>query len=75
MILQSVQGELYNALGKLPAPAIRPDAFEGGVQALLPAGHNIHWLGTFFGWFTAFATYMALGYMTFLHRWKSAGSV
>jgi hypothetical protein len=75
MIQQSVQEELFNALGKLPAPAIRSGAFEGGVRELLPARHSIRWLGTILGWLTASASYIALGYMTFLHRWKSSGSV
>jgi hypothetical protein len=36
----------------------------------LPYGLSATELGTIFGWLTAMSAYLALGYMTFVYRWR-----
>lgn len=69
-IQESVQIELFAALHKLPSPTVSAYAFYYPAPNL---PFDFRKMGSTIGWFTATGSYLALGYMTFLHRWRKVG--
>ena len=70
--LQRMQDGLYAAWSKLPAPILTVSELRNPVDlpvTLIP-GLSLQEVGVLIGWFTAAAVYLALAYLTFLHRWK-----
>lgn len=69
---QRLQVGLLNAWAKLASPAIPVDGvLRNPFPIALPAGWSLYDAGVTVGWLTALCVYLALGYMTFLHRWKA----
>ena len=68
---QRLQMGLFAAWGKLPSPAIAVDSvLRNPFPGSLPAGWSLYDVGVNIGWLTGLCVYLALGYMTFLYRWK-----
>jgi hypothetical protein len=68
-IQQKFQEGLHASLSRLPSPAIAVDALRNPVSIPLPPGWALYEVGVAIGWITALSVYLALGYMTFAHRW------
>jgi drug/metabolite transporter (DMT)-like permease len=69
---QRLQVGLLAAWAKLSSPAIAVDAvLRNPFPAALPQGWSLYDVGVNIGWLTGLAVYLALGYMTFLYRWKA----
>ena len=69
---QRLQVGLLAAWAKLSSPAIAVDAvLRNPFPVSLPLGWSLYDVGVSVGWLTALCVYVALGYMTFLHRWKT----
>ncbi len=69
-IQQWLQGSLFIAWAKLPAPAVSIAALKNPITLALPYGWSLTEIGTALGWITAASVYIALGYMTFIYRWR-----
>jgi drug/metabolite transporter (DMT)-like permease len=68
---QRLQVGLLAAWAKLSSPAIAVDAvLRNPFPVSLPPGWSLYDVGVGVGWLTALCVYLALGYMTFLYRWK-----
>jgi len=68
---QRLQVALLVAWMKLPSPSIAVDGvLRNPFPVSLPAGWSLYEVGVKVGWMTAICMYLALGYMTFLYRWK-----
>lgn len=68
---QRLQVGLLNAWAKLAAPAIPVDGvLRNPFPFALPEGWSLYDAGVTVGWLTALCVYLALGYMTFLYRWR-----
>jgi hypothetical protein len=68
---QRLQMGLLAAWSKVSSPAIAVDAvLRNPFPASLPAGWSLYDVGVAVGWLTGLCVYLALGYMTFLYRWK-----
>ena len=68
---QRLQVGLLAAWGKLPSPAIAVDELvRNPFPAWLPPGWSLYDVGLGVGWLTSLCVYLALGYMTFLYRWR-----
>jgi hypothetical protein len=70
MTQQRLQEQLFAAWAKLPAPAIAIDALRSPLPMPLPGGALLQDAGVVLGWATALCVYLALAYLTFLHRWQ-----
>lgn len=69
-IQQRLQDGLAVAWAKLPSPAFSIAALNAPLTLPLPPGWSLYNLGTLLGWAAAASVYLALGYMTFVYRWK-----
>lgn len=68
---QRLQVGLLAAWAKMSSPAIAVDAvLRNPFPVSLPQGWSLYDVGVGVGWLTALCVYLALGYMTFLYRWK-----
>lgn len=70
VIQQKMQDGLLVAWAKLPTPTLSVDRLRNPVVLPLPYGWSLQDVGVAIGWITALSVYLALGYMTFVHRWK-----
>jgi drug/metabolite transporter (DMT)-like permease len=69
---QRLQVGLLAAWAKLSSPAITVDAvLRNPFPLALPQGWSLYDVGVNIGWLTGVCVYLALGYMTFLYRWKA----
>jgi len=69
-IQQRLQDGLFAAWAKLPSPILSIEVLRNPVPLSLPYGWSLQEIGTALGWLTALSVYLALGYMTFIYRWK-----
>lgn len=69
-IQQRMQDGLLAAWTKLPAPALSVDRLRNPMDVPLPHGWSLQEVGVAVGWATAVSVYLALGYMTFVYRWR-----
>jgi hypothetical protein len=68
---QRLQVGLLAAWARVSSPAIAVDAvLRNPFPVALPPGWSLYDVGVSVGWLTALFVYLALGYMTFLYRWK-----
>jgi hypothetical protein len=74
-IQQKVQAGLHAALSKLPAPVVGVEALRNPLPLPMPPGWALYEMGVAIGWITALSVYLALGYMTFVHRWDQHAAV
>ena len=71
MTQQRLQAVLLATWAKLPSPTIAPDAvLRNPFPVSLPPGWSLYDVGVNVGWLVGFSVYLALGYMTFLYRWR-----
>jgi hypothetical protein len=70
-IQQRLQDGLAVAWAKLPAPVFSIAALNTPLTLPLPPGWSLYDVGTLLGWIAAASVYLALGYMTFVYRWKA----
>ena len=70
-IQQRLQESLSVAWAKIPAPVFPIDTLRNPLSLALPYGWSLQDIGTILGWATAASVYLALGYMTFIYRWRS----
>jgi hypothetical protein len=69
---QRLQLGLLAAWGGMSSPMIAVDSIlRNPFPVSLPTGWSIYELGVNVGWLTGLSVYLALGYMTFLYRWKT----
>lgn len=69
-IQQRMQDGLLAAWARLPSPTLSVDQLRNPAAVPLPYGWSLQEVGVAVGWTTALSVYLALGYMTFVHRWK-----
>jgi hypothetical protein len=69
-IQQLLQNGLAAAWVKLPSPIFSIAALNDPLAVPLPGGWSLYDVGTLVGWIAAASVYVALGYMTFVYRWK-----
>jgi hypothetical protein len=69
-IQQRLQASLSAAWTKVPAPVFAIEALRNPLPFELPYDVSLQEIGTLLGWITAATVYLALGYMTFVYRWK-----
>jgi hypothetical protein len=69
-IQQRVQDGLFTAWAKLPSPMMSVELLLNPFPFSLPQGWSLYYIGATLGWLTGFCVYVALGYMTFVYRWK-----
>ena len=69
-IQQRLQSDLSAAWAKVPSPIFSIDALSNSLALPLPYGWSLRDLGAALGWTTGASVYLALGYMTFVYRWK-----
>jgi len=68
---QRLQVELLAAWAKISSATIAVDAvLRNPLPILPPLGWSLYEIGLHIGWLTSLCAYLALGYMTFFHRWK-----
>ena len=68
---QRLQVGLLAAWGKLSSPTIAVDlVLRNPFPNSLPSGWSLYNVGVNVGWLTGLCVYLALGYMTFLYRWR-----
>ncbi len=71
LVVQTMQNGLLGAWGRLASRVVT-----GDIRSPLPmppmGDLTQQELGVGLGWVAAFATYAALAYMTFMHRWPNA---
>ena len=68
---QRLQVGLLAAWAKVSSPAVSIDAvLRNPLPVSLPLGWSLYDVGVNIGWLTGLCVYLALGYMTFLYRWK-----
>jgi hypothetical protein len=68
---QRLQVGLLAAWGKLSSPTIAVDlVLRNPFPNSLPSGWSLYEVGVNVGWLTGLCVYLALGYMTFLYRWR-----
>jgi len=68
---QRLQVGLLAAWGKLSSPTIAVDlVLRNPIPNSLPSGWSLYDVGVNVGWLTSLCVYLALGYMTFLYRWR-----
>ena len=70
-IQQWLQQSLSIAWAKVPSPIFSIAALRDPIWLQLPYGWSLTDLGTILGWSTAMSVYLALGYMTFIYRWRT----
>jgi hypothetical protein len=69
-IQQLLQNGLAAAWVKLPSPIFSISVLNNPLAMPLPGGWSLYDIGTLLGWIAAGMVYVALGYMTFVYRWK-----
>jgi hypothetical protein len=69
-IQQLLQNGLAAAWVKLPSPIFSIAALNNALAVPLPGGWSLYDIGTLLGWIATASVYVALGYMTFVYRWK-----
>lgn len=72
--IQRILDGLYGAWAKLPQPIVSIEALRNPIAlpslpGLSRVGISMQEIGVAIGWVTALSVYLALGYLTFLHRW------
>jgi hypothetical protein len=71
-IQQWLQQSLSVAWAKVPAPIFPIGSLRNPLSLMLPYDWSLTEIGTILGWVTATSVYLALGYMTFVYRWRAA---
>ncbi len=71
-IQQWLQQSLAIAWAKVPSPIFSIGSLRDPLPLALPYGLSLTEVGTILGWITAMSVYLALGYMTFIYRWRAA---
>src|SRR5262249_26317997 len=69
-IQQRVQDGLFTAWAKVPSPMMSVELLLNPFPFTLPQGWSLYYIGATLGWVTGFCVYVALGYMTFVYRWR-----
>jgi hypothetical protein len=69
-IQQRLQDDLSVAWTKIPSPIFSVAALSNPFSLPLPYGWSLRDVGTGLGWATGASVYLALGYMTFVYRWR-----
>jgi hypothetical protein len=70
-IQQWLQQSLAIAWAKVPSPIFLIGSLRDPLSLALPYGLSLTEVGTILGWATAASVYLALGYMTFVYRWRT----
>jgi hypothetical protein len=71
-IQQRVQDGLFTAWAKVPSPMMSVELLLNPFPFTLRQGWSLYYIGVTLGWVTGFCVYVALGYMTFVYRWRSS---